>query len=291
MEQLLEAVKRWAADFQVNIDRLEALLDTRVREVQAKILERMLVILDWLERDGKSISGKPSNIRVLRRIDTLWAAAERDEIADLIREFSIQIRGVGADSVKYYALFGDTSKRIEETAEAALLASIGLDENGDVLPGGYLGRLGQSAEVRQELRNYVLSSIVSRKKAAEFEKGLKTLIVGGRDIDGALIRYWRQYAYDAYNQAHEVTNAAMAQGLGMRYFIYQGSIIPTTRAFCRKRAGKVFSVAETEAWKNDPDLIEKRTKATYNPLIERGRYNCRHFLTYISEDLANHLRK
>jgi hypothetical protein len=77
--------------------------------------------------------------------------------------------------------------------------------------------------------------------------------------------------------------------LGLKWFIYQGSNIKTTRPFCRKKAGKVFSVEEAAKWRNDPDLVGKSSAATYNPLLERGRYNCRHHIGYISERLAKRL--
>ena len=58
-----------------------------------------------------------------------------------------------------------------------------------------------------------------------------------------------------------------------------------------KRAGKVFSTEETKTWKNDPDLVEPKTKDTYSPLIERGRYNCRHWIDYISQETADYLNQ
>jgi hypothetical protein len=116
------------------------------------------------------------------------------------------------------------------------------------------------------------------------------MVKGNSDVDGTFQRYFRQYAYDTYNQAHEIVNTAISEDLGLTHFVYQGSIIDTTRDFCRKKVGKVFTVAEAQKWRNDPDLIDKKTAATYNPLLERGRYNCRHFLQYISDEMAAQLK-
>jgi hypothetical protein len=38
-------------------------------------------------------------------------------------------------------------------------------------------------------------------------------------------------------------------------------------------------------------LIDKAHLSTYNPLIDRGRHNCRHFLMWISDEMANELKQ
>ncbi len=105
-----------------------------------------------------------------------------------------------------------------------------------------------------------------------------------------LQRYLRQYAYDSFNNVFEAGNNLAAQALGLEYFIYEGTVIDTTRPFCAKKAGKVFSTEEAKEWVNDADLIDKKTRGSYRPLIERGRYNCRHQIRYISDTLAFTLR-
>jgi hypothetical protein len=155
-----------------------------------------------------------------------------------------------------------------------------------LVPGGYLDSLAKTQSVKLTLKNYVINSIASGKGYQKFVTGLKKLVVGTKDTEGSLQKYYRQYAYDKFNQTHEVSNSFAAAEIGLDYFIYQGSVIDSTRAFCEKRAGKVYKISDTSTWAEDSDLVDKKTKATYNPLIERGRYNCRHFINYISRDLA-----
>lgn len=136
----------------------------------------------------------------------------------------------------------------------------------------------------------MLRSITNGVSLADLTAGLASLVVGNADADGFLVRYFRQYAYDTFNQVREIKNQEFAEGLNLKWFLYQGSLIETSRRFCEKRAGKVFSTEETKTWKNDPDLVEQKTKDTYNPLIERGRYNCRHWIDYISQETADYLK-
>lgn len=72
-----------------------------------------------------------------------------------------------------------------------------------------------------------------------------------------------------FDNAYMIENASQA---GVQKFIYDGTIIFTTRDFCRDRVGKIFTLAELELMDNGQGL----------PVIPSlGGYNCRHYLTPI----------
>lgn len=294
MNELLEYIKRWAADFERELETLLAGLEKRVKHLERglwrEIQENILSLFNF---DGQNLDKTTANIYAsLPRLEALMNRVERQEIAAELRLFAEELLKVGGLTAEYY----QNTAGAEATAAAIrnslnlLQASLGITPDGGLIAGGYLDRLGKTEGARAVLREYVVQSIVTGKDLASFQAGFRQLVMGGTQTDGALRAWWRQYAYDSYNQAQEVVNSNMAEELKLNYFIYQGSIIPTSRQFCRKRAGKVFSKKEALTWKNDPDLIDPKTKATYNPFIERGRYNCRHFLNWISDELAFQLR-
>lgn len=290
--ELTAAIQDWAADFERRINELETALDKRVRAMQRDLYELLRDALAELlhVQDGKVKSGK-QNVTRVARLEEVFNRFEQLRINDELSQFAGELLDVAALSGGYFALIGETrSKALIEKQVDILRSVIGVDPAGNIVTDGYLSRLGKSAEVRQFIRDFVVQSIVSRRSLSDLFAGLKNLMVGGPDDDGALQNYWRLYAYDTYNQAHEIVNLGVADDLELQYFIYQGSLIQTSRQFCVKRAGKVFSKKEALTWKDDPDLIDPKTAASYNPFIERGRYNCRHFLNWISEDLAVSLR-
>jgi hypothetical protein len=185
----------------------------------------------------------------------------------------------------------DRDKVKSIAADTSLVRSrIGLTESGGFAADGYLSRLAKSDEIRQRLRDFVVQSFASKQPLADFTAGLRGIVEGSDEVDGALRKYWRQYAYDSYNAVREISNLHYANELKLNWFVYTGGIIPTSRRFCIKRNRKVFSRQDTEDWKNDPDLIDKATVAQYNPLIDRGRYNCRHFIMWISDQEAERLK-
>lgn len=293
-EELLAYLKQWGIRFDNRLSELLESLETRVQGLQRAFWQTVLEAFSELfGTDGKRLARDRKNVSSsLAKLERLFDRFERDKIADELKLFAAELLEVGGLTVEYYEATGAGAKaRAIQKSLDLLRTVIGIDSNGVLIAGGYLDRLGKTEAVRQVLREYVVNSIVSGRSLTDFKAGFRDLVVGNADTEGGLQRYWRQYAYDTYNKAHEVINVSMADELNMNSFIYQGSIIPTSRQFCRKRAGKVFTRAQAQTWKNDPDLIDQKTKDTYNPLIERGRYNCRHWLNWISDDLAKQLMK
>ena len=293
-QELIEYLQAWGGRFGERLTELLESLEKRVQGLQRAFWREVLeVFRDLFKTDGKTLKGGAKDVSgALARLERLFNRFERDYISEELRLFAAELLEVGGLTVEYYeATDGQAKIRAIQKSIALLRAVIGIDERGALIPGGYLDRLGKTEAVRQTIRSYVVNSIVSGRSLQDFQNGFRDLIVGNRETEGALQRYWRQYAYDTYNKAHEVVNTSMADELELQYFIYQGSLIETSRDFCVKRAGKVFSREQALTWKNDPDLIEPKTKDTYNPFIERGRYNCRHWLNWISDELAAELTK
>lgn len=70
-------------------------------------------------------------------------------------------------------------------------------------------------------------------------------------------------------------------------YLYVGDVIKDSRTFCRKKAGRIFAIQEADAeWPNDRDLIGRGSAIPYTPRIDRGRWNCRHRIRYITEEMA-----
>lgn len=294
VDQLLAYLSEWGSRFDSRLSELIESLEKRVQGLQRALWREILEAFGELfGTDGKRLARGTKNVSAsLAKLERLLDRFEGVQIAEELRLFAAELIEVGGLTVEYYeATDGRAKARAIEKSLNLLRAVIGIDGAGALIAGGYLDRLGKTEAARELLRSYVVNSIVSGRSLFDFRNGFRELIVGNPDTEGALQRYWRQYAYDTYNKAHEVVNVSMADELNMSHFIYQGSIIPTSRQFCRKRAGKVFTRAQADTWKNDPDLIDPKTKDTYNPLIERGRYNCRHWINWISEDLAAELKK
>ena len=262
-------------------------LSKNVSQMQKSLLE--LIFNDYIGRfDTKNgqVIMNAKNMRLIRKLDDVFDAFDKTIARGVNTRFGEDMLGVTAYDADYYKGLDIKATTVDSIARnlGVIEQSIGI-VGGEIIEGSYLDNLTRMPEVREELKNYVRNSVANSKGYQDYLKGFKNLIVGNKEIDGSLERYYKQYAYDTFNQVDAAIDKHFADNLDLKYFIYAGSLIQSSRRFCIKRAGKVFHVDETKTWKDDPDLIGK-DRESYNPLIERGRYNCRHKIRYITAEMA-----
>jgi hypothetical protein len=180
------------------------------------------------------------------------------------------------------------------TSNELLRAALGIDTKGNLIKGSILADISGVPTVKQEAKALFLQSVTSNQTFKELTKTFKDFIRGKEGNKGAINTYFNSrasgFAYDLFNKVAEVKNEQFRENLGLQYFIYVGDVIKDSRTFCIKKAGKVFAVIEADTeWPTDPDLIGKGSGIPYTPRIDRGRWNCRHRIRYISEELAKKL--
>lgn len=294
MNELLKQLQAWALSFDNDFDAFVRRLESKIKTAQAALLRRIIadVLPNIAQKDGKFASGI-ANIAKANLIRRAVLQSAKDDIVPLVVEFADKALTITGRNAEYYILSGADAKKVQAIVESSkvLQTVLGIGENGQLLKDGYLYRLANTDLVEEQLRQYLITSIATRQDVGQFQKGLKELIVGNKDVDGALVKYFRQYAFDTYSRIREVDNLHFADELELNYFVYTGGVIKTSRDFCIKKNGKVFSREEAqEQWPKDPDLIDRTHVASYRPLIDRGRYNCRHFLMWISDEKAKEMK-
>ena len=295
MNELLKAIEEWIADFEKFFLSAQADLNKKVRRAEASIYRGLIAdLIPALKIEEGRIKNTISNLAKASLIERVFDEAGRNETNLLVKDYAAYLIEISGKNAEYYYSIGIDREKVAAIAESVDLIRrvIGIDEAGELVRSGYLYRLAAAESVREQVKQYVLTSIASGQSLKQFQSGLKGLVQGSNDVNGALLQYWDNYAYDQFNRVREINNLHFKDEIGLKYFVYQGGLIRTSRAFCVKKNGKVFSEEEAvRNWPNDPDLIDKAHVATYNPLIDRGRYNCRHFLMWISEEMANELKQ
>lgn len=289
----LTDIEKWAQGFDKFVEQ-----KTREITVALKVAERELLrvilrdFLPVLEPNGGRLTATAVNRARLRILDEALRRFASGDLRDAVKVLAEQLLDVAGRNASYYLLAGFDRAKVEVLAKdtGLLLDILGLEANGQFTAGGYLDRLASGQEVREKVKNLVLRSLAQGIAPKDLARDFQKTVAGEKGIDGALVQYFKQYAFDSYNQVREVQNLHMANELELNFFVYAGGVIDSTRAFCLKRNRKVFHREETEGWKDDPDLINPKTKDSYRPLLDRGRYNCRHMIMWISKERALELR-
>lgn len=145
---------------------------------------------------------------------------------------------------------------------------------------------GLISQVRQPLVNILDRSVNSGGQFSGFLEEVRTFVRGNTHLDGRLISYSRGFLRDSLFQYSRSYQESMTNDLGLNYYLYDGGIIDTTRAFCEERAGKFFHRKEVEAWA-DLKWAGKNPMTTESSIyIFCGGYGCIHSLIPVSETIV-----
>jgi hypothetical protein len=291
-----EEMERLIAEISSLIDTVWRRLMRRVREAQGKLSTRLLEYLIALDYEEGKIIETPQNLsrlNVLRAIFENFAELEMNAVGE---EFAKDLFDLARKNAAWYELIGIDAELAGRLADdlTMIREKLGVDASGKLIKGGYLSQMAEGAQIKgQNCRLCDTVHVFTQTPQKEFLKGLQQIIKGRTETKrrGAIESFWTSYAYDVPAAVREIQNLKMANELGFNYFIYTGGLIDTSRDFCRKKNGRVFSRDDAEKWVNDPDSNRPENEEyTYKPLIERGRYNCRHFLMWITDDRAEQIK-
>lgn len=146
-----------------------------------------------------------------------------------------------------------------------------------------------SLVVAGQVRAQALSLITQGLSAGEIADKLDGIMNGTNTALGIVENYnfYQIRVQDTFAEYDRRLSNEYAGQLKLNYFIYQGGEIKTTRQFCEERNGNVYTREEGEAF----NLLDwEGKKVGHRFFIDCGGYNCRHYLDWISYELAVQLR-
>ena len=309
---------------QAFIDRQRTLMELSVVKLQSQLLSDIISeLVPSLDIKNGMIVDNAKNYRLLSVLDKTYKDFRKLSNQTIFDQITAGTATISAHSVEYFTvmLADDLPGRFDRiTAKANKLINLklGLD-GGKLTRGGFLQSFFDSNTIGTELKNMTSKAVTSNVDMKDYVKMLRDYINGVPKIvikdgvkvtvqTGAMERQFQRFAYDIYQQYDAAINLMLGNELGFKYFIYQGGLIEDSRDFCAAHNNKVWSVLESEIWGEwtpsqgeYPVGYEVKAKdiysvpsylgyAGYDPLIDRGGYNCRHALGWISDDIALKMR-
>jgi hypothetical protein len=268
------------------------------------------VILDLDVVDGV-IQDTPKNYRLLASLDKVFQGFAVDQAKVLLPQLTQATEAITSISNNYFLTVATESvlKRFDKiTVDVKEITDLrfGL-KGGKFVRGGVLEDLF-SQFGGTEVKNIMSKAISGNMDKREFIKQMRGFVTGTDEKPGISERKWKQFAYDVYQQHDAAYNKKLADEFDMKYFIYQGGLVDDSRDFCAAHNNKVWSTEEAKEWVNwtpnqgeYPAGYEVKAKMVsafpsymsypgYDPLVDRGGYNCRHQLGYIPDELAFKMR-
>jgi hypothetical protein len=274
------------------IKQREELLKQKVNSLQRKlydmVFEKYLVVLE--QRDGKLINS-PQNVNIIQGLDNIYKIFRDTFNAPVVGKFIEDMNGINANNEKYFKHIAQKDIRTTtEKAQAAMNRSLGLETDGRVKQNGFTDKFLRDESVNKKIKKLTMQSITKGVGFQEFRQQLKTLVVGipNKTDTGALQKYYRNYAYDTYQKVDNLTSNVFAKNIGLRYFIYNGGIIKTSREFCKHYNGTIVDSIAFSQLEKDKLPVEQQNGIPddWTPLIDLGGYGCRHRKDWITDDIA-----
>ena len=274
------------------IKKRRGLLNKEVDSLQEQLLS---VILDqfWskFETSNGQIISNGKNITLGTALDKIYDEFNQTKGIKVVETFAKDLLTINSLNAQYFTVFG-TSESLFETVRNRVLRltkkNLGLDSKNGLSKNGFLEKFISDEQLRAEIKNLTFQAISSGQSHQQFKRSLKDVIVGNDSYKGGLQRHYRTFAYDTYQEVDRSNQIMFANELGLKAFVYAGTVISGTRKFCKTKVGKVFTIEEAEKWTNQRWQGKNRD---YNPLTDMGGHNCLHQADFISNEEAARRRK
>ena len=292
------------------LDEARAKLEGTALKLQLRLFEEVISeIIPKLDVKDGILLDNANNFRLISQLDKVYNTFNVKVAQTILPQINSGINTIVGFGTDYFTLaLAGLPARFDKIIEGARVLTdlkIGLRIE-KMIRGGQLYSMLKSDPT--EFKQLLSKAVTSQMSMKEFIRVIKDAINGTDERKGLLDRQLNRFAYDTYQQYDASYNKKLAEEFDMKYFIYQGGIIKDSRDFCVCHNNKVFSIEETQTWKDwtpsdCTDYPEGWPKAKdmsahpgymdypgYDPLVDRGGYNCRHIIGYISEELAQKLR-
>lgn len=270
------------------INKLQELLQAKVRAAQARLYSRLFEWSQGLEAQNGIITFSQTNFNRINQITAINEGVVKKEGANLARWIgnnAIKLLNVNR---KYFQSFVKYDfQSVDARAREKTLFRLGYDASKkQIVKGGYLWEVANTMNISQTIGEKVNNAMAARIGLKEFRQQLKADFVNPQGL-GMLERHFYTKTFDVFQQQDRAITKDYADELSLDYFIYSGTEMSRTRAFCEERVGKIFTREEVESWRNQ--VWEGKNK-NYDPFLDCGGYNCRHKLDAIDAATAEFIR-
>lgn len=298
----MERIKE-SKDRERSIVKSEKRLFRKLTSLQNELAELVLSLLfdRIVFEDGKAVA-TAANFNTIASIGTLyeqWAQSSSNDVMKIVMQ---GIRQVHKDNERYFSkVVGKSVQTKSLQIFNILLARLGITKDNKIKTGGFLHSVLTTGDPITELKNEALRSIISGQSLTAFKKSIANRIKGTPETSGLVEQHFQRHLYDLWQQYDREAGRQFAEKLDLKYAIYQGGLIKTSRPFCKVRNNKVFTSEEIALFGTPKDKYggysDKSTgdfqgkNEIYNPFLDCGGYNCRHRWDYVSDKLGEFLYK
>jgi hypothetical protein len=273
------------------IEKVERSSERLLTKAERNLVERLMNALYQYEKD-KNLNAKRDLTMI---VDEVLNDFQSNELKPIVETISKEIVATVKAINSYFKLqikgsnFLAFSKKIEKD----LLGKMGIElseSSFKIITGGYMDSLTNNPELRNGVSKIIIDSVFNASPFSDMMKSLIRFVEGTDMQEGKLLRHFKTMALDTFNIAARAQEDLIAKEFNMDAFLFTGTVIETTRCFCKERAGKVILTNEaTTEWpvlRNEKCGPRWDDDLEYIPLKHMGGHRCRHHKRYITNSEA-----
>lgn len=267
----------------------EAQATTRLRGIESDSWGFIAELVNGLDTVEGKLVFKASNVRrVQSGVERFkfWFQLKLWDFGTWIANRFLSLFGI---NISY---FNQVEKRKESAYDAAkklILLRWGWDvEKNKPVPGGFLQTAFNVQSVAETVGQRLMAGIGGGMDLKTFVRSFKTDFVSNAQTTGTVVKNFERVAQDSFQMFDRTVQNTVATDLGLGYALYAGTEIKTSRDFCKKRNGIIYSREVIESWNPlqwDGKIPGTDVKETL------GGYSCRHHLSWLSAEMVELLKK
>ena len=282
---------------------IESLAQKRVQQAEdsytslqriVRTLQRIAydAILDWFDDtiqqdDAGKIKFSAGNLSKVQGVFGVIKKFGQSFRAKVLGEILNETQSIVEANAGYFENFMDVPD-IREAARLETLLRWGYNaRTGEILAGGYLENIFQSAEVGQRVASLV-NDAISRKVGLKEFRGIFRGVFIGKPGAGMIESRFNQVTYDLYQRFDRTANLIYANRLKLDNAVYSGTLIDTSRHQCVKTVGKVLSREQIVKWGNESFTGKP---LIYDPFVDCAGIRCRHHWSWVTDEMAKNFTR
>lgn len=233
----------------LKLERLETVPQDFIDQViknQNGVFNDVVASLNKLQLDGSgNIILNNENLALIKTLGKDFEAAiiksgYGKSVTGFVREFEVQ-KNLNKDYFEKTIDFENQDKfdllyKVKQEQAIGLLAETAVKENVMAFEGALQNAISNSGSFTDLIKN------------------LQIQIQGNDQIDGGLSRYAKQNALDIFAISERSYTSAIADEMGIEFYLWAGGRMDSSRCFCLKRKDKIYHYKEIQAWGRGEDL-------------------------------------
>jgi len=207
------------------IDDTQANFDGTIDGAQKRMLSEVLTLSKDLTLKNGKVVASVENLKLINQIKNKLNKAVVSK--EYLKDIDKLAKGFDAIQSEQMVYFSTISQGKPKAEKYNLLKQIALDNTVSQLT-----ESGIDANVTSKVKDILLKSITSGSKYADMVGEMTNFLSDNENGQGALKRYSQTYVNTALNQYAGQNNKLMTEDLGLKWYVYRGSLRETSREFC-----------------------------------------------------------